>query len=172
MVILIFILAIGALAIGPFILEKMGYKGRPRGMVGSEAPDFKLKSINGEVVELSELKGNVVLIDFWATWCGPCIRAVPFISRLYAEYADNGLVILSVNLGEDPNVVAEFAGKHKMLWTVLLDSDRSVADSYGVKAIPTFVIIDKGGVIRYRKAGYSQSVEHEITSIIEETLSG
>ena len=121
-------------------------------------------------MELSEFKGNVVFIDFWATWCGPCRRAIPFLLRLYTEYADMGLIILSVNLGEDPNVVAEFADKHKMLWTVLLDLDRSVADSYDVRAIPTFVIVDKDGVIRYKKAGNSQSVKDEITSIIEEIL--
>jgi len=171
-VILIFVLVVGILAISPFILEKMGYGGKRGGIVGSKAPNFKLKSIDGETVELSKLNGSVVLLDFWTTWCKPCTMAVPFLSRLHAEYADQGLIILSVNIGEDPSIVSEFADKHKMQWTVLLDQDRSVAELYGVRAIPTFIVIDKNEIVRFRKAGYSESVEHDIVSIIEEALSG
>ncbi len=171
-VILIFLLVIASLAVVPFILERMGFEAKPKGMVGSEAPDFELKSTRGETVKLSELKGSVVLLDFWATWCGPCRKAIPFLSRLYSEYSDRGLVILSINLGESSDVVLEFANRHKMAWTVLLDPEGAVADFYNVRAIPTFVVIDKDGMVRYRESGYSQSVEREITSIIEEILGG
>jgi peroxiredoxin/outer membrane lipoprotein-sorting protein len=127
---------------------------RPSGssdLEGKPAPEFTLTDLKGREVALSSLKGKHVLIDFWATWCPPCKKALPHVQKL--SEGTNGLVVLTVN-AEPASVAQPFLEKYKYTFTTLVDTDRSVSASYGVTAIPTTFIIDPNGTVAKRMIGY------------------
>ncbi len=119
------------------------------------APDFQLSTIDGQSVSLSAMHGHPVLLNFWATWCGPCRFEMPSLQEIYndQEYSDKGLVILAVDIGEDAVTVQKFLLENKLSFTVLLDTDQSVAAKYNIRAIPTTFFIDKDGIIKGVKIG-------------------
>lgn len=114
---------------------------------GLLAADFTLKSLEGTGVTLSDLRGQAVIISFWATWCGYCKAQIPTMVQAYDERRDEGLEILGVNLHEPEQQVDEFAETMGMNFPILLDSEGSVAAQYYVRGIPTSVFIDQDGVI-------------------------
>lgn len=120
-------------------------------LIGLRAGNFKMKSLEGEAVELSTLRGKVVVLDFWATWCPPCRRELPSIERLRNEFTDQ-VQFLGVN-DEDAATVKSFLHKNGYALPVLMDQRRSVHLQYGVEAIPTVLIIDRDGVIRKHFVG-------------------
>jgi thiol-disulfide isomerase/thioredoxin len=111
------------------------------------ALNFKLKDLNGKDVSLSDFKGKKVLLNFWASWCRPCISEMPDIQKLYNETKDSDLVILAVNLGEDKATVKSFTDINKYNFTVLLDLEEIAGRQYTISAIPTTFFIDKEGNI-------------------------
>jgi thiol-disulfide isomerase/thioredoxin len=111
------------------------------------ALNFKLKDLNGKDVSLSDFKGKKVLLNFWASWCRPCISEMPDIQKLYNETKDSDLVILAVNLGEDKATVKSFIDINKYNFTVLLDLEEIAGRQYTIAAIPTTFFIDKEGNI-------------------------
>lgn len=111
------------------------------------ALNFKLKDLNGTEVSLSDFKGKKVFLNFWASWCRPCLSEMPDIEKLYSETKDSDLVILAVNLGEDEDTVKSFADINKYNFTVLLDLDERIGRQYNITAIPTSFFIDKDGNI-------------------------
>ncbi len=119
------------------------------------APDFQLQSLDGQVVSLSSLRGKPVMLNFWATWCGPCRVEMPYIQEVFEdkEWTEQGLVILAINIGESSSTAREFMEDNGLTFTVLLDTDQSVAQHYGIRAIPTTLFIDKNGIIKYREIG-------------------
>lgn len=123
--------------------------------VGDRALDFQLQSLNGEIVALSDLRGSPVMLNFWATWCGPCQAEVAFIQQVFEdeELADQGLVILTVNIGETSSRVKQFMEHFGLSFHVLLDKDTGVAKNYNVRGIPTTFFIDKNGIIKDMKIG-------------------
>ncbi|MFH1648008.1 MAG: TlpA disulfide reductase family protein [Chloroflexota bacterium] len=127
---------------------------------GRTAPDFQLQSLGGETVSLSGLRGQPVMVNFWASWCGPCREEMPFIQKVYEDttWKTRGLVILAVNLAESPAEVQKFMDALGLSFTVLLDSQQEVGKLYNVSAIPTTYFIDKNGIIRDVKIGSFQSV--------------
>jgi thiol-disulfide isomerase/thioredoxin len=114
---------------------------------GELARDFSLRDLDGSSVTLSDLRGKVVLINFWASWCGPCLIEIPHLVAFHAEHRDQGVEILAVNVLEDRQQVAAFAEKHGMTFPVLLDTRGSVTADYYVRAIPVSVFVDAEGVI-------------------------
>jgi cytochrome c biogenesis protein CcmG/thiol:disulfide interchange protein DsbE len=122
------------------------------------APDFTLTSLDGERYTLSKLRGKVVLVNFWATWCPPCRREIPDLSRLHTKYKDRDFMVLGISLDEiDPDQIRKFAKNYKISYPVL-HGPRSelgeIAKSYGgIQAIPTSFLIDKQGNIRARYIG-------------------
>jgi thiol-disulfide isomerase/thioredoxin len=125
------------------------------------ALDFKLKDLNGKEVSLSQLKGKRVFLNFWATWCPPCKAEMPEIEALYNETKDSDLVILAVNIGESQNTVKSFMDKNKYNFSVLLDTDNSIAAKYNIQSIPTSFFIDKDGVIVSRHIGSMNKTQME-----------
>ena len=113
-----------------------------------EAPDFSLKNINGEEVRLSDYRGKIVFINFWATWCGPCRHEVPAFVELQEEYGEDNLVILGISLDRgDLSVVPKFAQEYKINYEVLY-GDVTVVQKYGgIQSIPTTFIVDQDGYI-------------------------
>jgi peroxiredoxin len=123
--------------------------------VGNLAPDFQLQRLDGQVVTLSSLRGSPVLLNFWATWCGPCRVEIPFIQEVFEDEkrAEQGLVILAINAGEASSKVKQFMEQYGLSFHVLLDKDTSVARNYNVRGIPTTFFIDKNGIIKDMKVG-------------------
>jgi peroxiredoxin len=118
-----------------------------------KAIDFKLKDLNGKEVSLSDFKGKKVFLNFWASWCPPCKAEMPEMEKLYEETKASDLVILAVDLGEDKSTVQKFIRDNKYNFSVLQDSDNSVAKKYQVTSIPTSYFIDKEGNIVAKHIG-------------------
>lgn len=121
------------------------------------APDFNLQDLSGNFVSLSSLKGRPVLLDFWASWCGPCRAEMPVVERLHREYASRGLVVIGVDVGESRDTVARFIAQQGYSYTVVLDSDYEAAMLYNARALPTLVVIDTDGNV----AAYGQGMRSE-----------
>lgn len=121
--------------------------------VGDRAPDFQLQDLEGNEVSLSSLRGNPILLNFWATWCPPCRLEMPFIQEVYQEWTDKGLVILAIDMGESTATVREFMQNNNYTIPVLLDTRRVVSQKYNVTAIPTTFFIDRNGVIQDKLIG-------------------
>ena len=113
--------------------------------LSGHAPDFTLDSLDGSAITLSNMEGRVVVLDFWATWCNPCVRSMPHLQRLYERYAGQEVVVLAINVAEERGEVAKFMAENGYTFTVLLDSDSTVTDDYDVKGIPYTVIVDREG---------------------------
>lgn len=120
---------------------------------GKEAPDFSLPTLDGGADNLRNYRGRTVILNFWATWCGPCRAEMPDIQAVFAQMRDRGVVVLAVNQGESREKVAEFAREFGLTFPILLDENRSVGNQYGVRAYPTTLFIDKNGVVRQVTVG-------------------
>lgn len=115
---------------------------------GEKTTDFTLPDINGKKVSFSEFKGMVVVLNFWATWCGPCRAEMPSLNNLYNEYKDKGFVVLAVSVDTSEKPVKSFAREHKLAFPILMDKDKAVSfDEYTVLGLPTTFLIDKNGVV-------------------------
>ena len=135
-----------------------------------KAPDFTLQSLDGNSVSLKQFEGkNVVLLDFWATWCPPCRAAMPELAALEAKYESRGLKVISVNQGEDKTTVQNFVRETGYKPLVLLDPG-SVGNMYGVRGIPTFVLVDKAGKLRHSQSGFAPGMGDDLGRRIEELL--
>jgi len=111
------------------------------------ADDFTLKTPAGATVKLSELRGKVVLVNFWATWCPPCKEEMPAMQRLHERYGKDAFVLLAVSVDADPRVVRPYIAEHRFTFPVGLDSKMEVANTYGVRALPASFIVDRDGMI-------------------------
>ena len=138
---------------------------------GFTAPDFNLELLDGGTVTLSELKGKVVLVNFWTSWCPPCRKEMPAIESVYRGYKDLGLVVIGVNLTaqDSKQDAASFAQEVGVTFSIALDLDNSVGNLYRVTALPTSFFIDRKGVIRSVIVGGPMS-EALIQSKVEELL--
>jgi peroxiredoxin len=134
------------------------------------APDFALPARDGGQVRLSELKGQVVMINFWATWCGPCRQEMPQLDRLYQKYKSSGFVLLGVNVDEDVRKATDVAAKLGVTFPVLLDTDKAVSKLYDLSTMPSTVIIDRDGKVRYFHRGYLAGYEDNYDKQIRELL--
>jgi peroxiredoxin len=115
---------------------------------GHPAPDFTLQTLEGESLTLSDLRGQAVVLNFWATWCPPCQAEMPELQAAYDEYGDKGLVVLGVNQAEDKATVHAFLNERKLTFPVVLDSQYEASQLYQVNSLPTTFFIDRDGVIR------------------------
>jgi len=134
------------------------------------APDFTLRTMSGPNLRLSEQRGRVVMVNFWATWCGPCRQELPQLNRLYEKYRASGFVMLGVNVDEDVRKAAEVAGKLGVTFPVLLDTDKAVSRLYDLSTMPSTVLIDRDGKVRHVHRGYQTGVEENYDRQIREML--
>lgn len=117
------------------------------------APDFRLTTLQGQTLSLDQLGGRVVVLDFWATWCHPCVESVPDLKELTKKYAAQGLLLISVSADEDEQAWRQFIQKKQMDWPQYWDSQGQIARTFGVRAFPTYIVIDDKGIIQQRIVG-------------------
>ena len=140
-------------------------------MVGKTAPEISLDLLDGGTMKLSDHKGkHVVILDFWASWCGPCRMSLPLVAEVAAQYADKGVVFYAVNIGESPEKARNFLTQAKLSMTVAMDPDGKAGRLYGAEAIPRMVIIDKEGVVRAGHRGASMSIKEELRAELDAIL--
>jgi peroxiredoxin len=136
----------------------------------SMAPDFTLKSHEGVNIKLSELRGQVVMVNFWASWCGPCRQEMPLLQQLYDRYQSLGFALLGVNVDEDQVAANKILKELPVSFPILYDKRSKVSKAYQVKAMPSTFIVDRDGRIRYLHKGYKPGYEDEYQQQIRELL--
>ncbi len=122
-------------------------------LLGGPAPNFQLRDLDGKLHELREYRGEVVLLNFWATWCAPCRLEMPLLDRQSQEFADRGLVILAVNLQETAAQIEDFVNETGILLPILLDTDGAISEAYRIMGYPSSVIVDPSGLIQVIHVG-------------------
>jgi len=135
------------------------------------APDFTLKSLNGQEITLSRLRGKVVLLDFWATWCGPCKESIPHLVQIYKAYQQKGLEVLGMNLDRgDADTVRRFVKLMDIPYPIIITPQRAER-KYRVIGLPTTILLDRQGRIRNRFGGFNSEIGQEMAARVAELIS-
>lgn len=121
--------------------------------VGQPAPDLTVTTLNGDTIKISELRGQVVLLNFWATYCDPCRAEMPAMEKIYKEVAGKGGTIIAVDQKEGGATVSKFVDEFQISFPIALDEKGAAGAAYGVQYMPTSFFLDKEGVVRYMKVG-------------------
>ena len=135
---------------------RVGVSAGSGGGVGTK-PQFRLKTLDGRKLGPRDFPGKVVVVDFWATWCGPCHIQARILDALHKDYEGKDVQFLAANVGEDEGTVKSFIKGKPVPYPVLLDEDSAVSDGLGVLALPTVMVVDKTGKITYLKAGLADA---------------
>lgn len=122
--------------------------------------DFSLKDIDGKTVSLNDFRGNRVLINFWATWCVPCLEEMSVLRQVHEQWREKGLVVLSINMGESASRVRGYVRRYALSFPVLLDPNTKLFVKLGVRTLPTSLLVDRDGTIVARKVGAFLSTEN------------
>lgn len=127
----------------------------PRRARENYAPEFSFTSAQGEHIDLEELRGKVVVLDFWATWCPPCVESVPSIRNLHKRFSkEPSFVLLGISADREDDVWREFTTEHKMIWPQYRDLDRRMQRAFRISAFPTYIVIDQEGIVRFQSEGF------------------
>ena len=135
--------------------------------VGQQAPDFRLDALGGHQVSLRDQRGEIVLLDFWATWCAPCRMVTAALESFVQPHEDANLVLLSINQGETRERIERVTASPQRDSKILLDPDSNVGDLYGVRAYPTLVLVDRQGKIAWINVGYSGDLQEQLADQID-----
>ncbi len=141
-------------------------------LIGKAAPAFSLITTSGSTVALSDLKGKVILLDFWATWCGPCQASMPHLQELTNDktLADKGLIVLVVNDAEDKATIEHFVKENKLSLTIPMDSNEEAMKSYHVDGLPVTLVIGRDGTVANAFSGYTEEIGTQIDAAIKAAL--
>jgi thioredoxin-like negative regulator of GroEL len=141
----------------------------PRRATENFAPDFHVTTMQGQELSLEQLAGKIVVIDFWATWCGPCVQSVPEIRALTRKYPSSKLAVISISGDENDKTWREFIANKKMDWNQVRDSNHRLMDTFNVEVIPTYLVIDGSGIVKERLTGSDdqESLSHRLKSVLE-----
>jgi peroxiredoxin len=134
------------------------------------APDFTLESRQGANLRLQDFRGEVVMLNFWASWCGPCRQEMPLMDDLYAQYKDLGFTILAVNVDENRDEAHRFLDKVPVSYPILYDPQSDVSEQYEVQAMPTTLMIDRDGNARFLHRGFQPGYEDEYEAQIRQLV--
>ncbi len=134
------------------------------------APDFTLKTLEGPNLRLEEYRGQVVLINFWASWCGPCRQEMPILDRLHQRYEDTGFAVLGVNVEGETAPAQKIVDKTNVTFPVLIDEGQAVSEMYELEAMPSTVVVDRDGVVRYVHRGYKPGDEAKYVEVVKKLI--
>lgn len=127
----------------------------PRRARENYAPDFSFTSLQGEYIALDDLKGKVVVLDFWGTWCPPCVESVPELRSLHKRYSkEASFVLIGISSDRDEEVWKSFTDKNRMIWPQYRDDNRKIQNAFNVRAYPTYIVIDHEGIVRFQSTGF------------------
>lgn len=143
----------------PPYLRAQHFAENPALALASMAPAFTVTALDGSRFTLDNMGGKVVLIDFWATWCGPCNRDLPHMQKIAREFAGQPLVILSISWDHDETKWRDFIASHNMTWTQFRDADHALSNAFGINAIPHYFTIDSDVVLTAEMLGEGSDVE-------------
>lgn len=165
-----YILPLALLGVAAFLFATMPSGAQLR--VGQKMPEMTFKDLKGNEVKLGGKQDKVYLVDFWATWCGPCLAAIPFMQELHDKYKERGLVVVGVALDSGtPEEVRAFVEARKMTYTIVVPpNQQEVMRRARVKAFPTMYIVDKKGIIRYAEEGFGPEAMEDILRVLGQTL--
>lgn len=135
--------------------------------VKQDAPDFTLKTLKGSNLRLEEYRGQVVLLNFWASWCGPCRQEMPILDRIHQRYEDTGFAVLGVNVEGEAAPAQKIVDKTNVTFPVLIDDAQAISELYKLEAMPSTVVIDRNGVIRYIHRGYKPGDEAKYVEVVK-----
>jgi peroxiredoxin len=138
--------------------------------VSDVAPDFTLKSVDGTNTRLKEFRGQVVLINFWASWCGPCRQEMPLLERIDERYKGAGFTVLGVNVEGKPGPAKEVASKAGVSFPVLVDENQKVSELYDLESMPSSIVVDRDGVVRYVHKGYKPGDETKYLEVVKKLI--
>ena len=138
--------------------------------LSGKAANFTLKSRSGENIKLSELRGQVVMLNFWASWCGPCRKEMPLLEQIHKKYKRLGFTILGVNVEENTSAAKNYLKDVKVSFPILWDTTNKTSKLYNVSAMPTTILIDRNGNKRYLHKGYKPGYENDYKKQIKKLL--
>ena len=150
----------------PSRLRAQHFAENPELSLHKMAPTFEVTALDGSKFNLDAMGGRVVLIDFWATWCGPCNQELPHMKQLAKEFAGQPLVIISVSWDSDDAKWKDFVAKNEMTWVQYRDADHKLSDSFGINAIPHYFTIDSDGVLTAEMLGAGANVEGKLKKLL------
>jgi cytochrome c biogenesis protein CcmG, thiol:disulfide interchange protein DsbE len=137
---------------------------------GARAPEIGLRDLEGNQITMAGLRGRVVVVDFWASWCEPCADSMPLYERLYTQYREQGLTVLGISQDQRVENARQFATRHRLSFPVVFDTGHAIANRYRPARMPTSFVIDRGGVVRHVHAGYRSGdgdrLEQEIRALL------
>lgn len=140
--------------------------------VDEPAPDFTLKSTSGENIRMNEQRGNVVLVNFWASWCGPCRQEMPHLDALNEKYSDLGFTVLGINVDADKAEAEKVLRDIPVDFNILFNPDNSVAQAYGLDSMPFTVLVNRDGDIKHIhrgfRPGFEDKYEEQVRSLVKE----
>ena len=139
-------------------------------LLGKDAPDFVLKGLDGRNLRMSEFRGQVVLVNFWARWAGDSRQEIPALDRISTTYSRAGLVVLGVSVDEDLGRARDFAGAMKVSYPILFDTGSDIGRDYLLQKMPVTILVDRAGVVRYSSVGFKRGDENAYLDHIRELL--
>lgn len=139
--------------------------------IGANLPECVLEAMdNKQSLNLSQYKGRVLYVDFWASWCGPCVKSFPFLNQMHEQLKGQGLQIVGVNLDENADDAKGFLAKYPASFTVLADTSKQCAKDFDVKAMPSSYIIDRKGLVHHIHLGFRPGEAKELRAVVEKLL--
>ncbi|UJF21178.1 TlpA family protein disulfide reductase [Shewanella sp. OMA3-2] len=164
------------------LLNKLGYKSLLAALallmsinaqaltVGDIAPDFTLKNMQGNNLNLAEQRGEIIVINFWASWCGPCRKEMPVLQKLQDKYQDLGVQVWGINVEQENQAGKDFLADLDLSFSIFFDQTNALSKSYQVEAMPTTVIIDRDGIVRFMFRGYKDGYEKKYADAIKKLI--
>ena len=155
----------------PLVFLVFGCAKEKKEAIPAGAPDFNLRTLEGEEIALSKLKGDVILLDFWATWCGPCKESIPHLIHLQKTYQEKGLRVIgmSIDKEKDADALRHYVKSMEISYPIVVASDE-VIRQYGVTGIPATFLIDREGKIREKVVGFNDTIAKHLTARISELI--
>jgi thiol-disulfide isomerase/thioredoxin len=141
----------------------------PKSMEGKPLPSFSMKTLDGKVINNASIKGKAVILDFWATWCGPCVKASPTMQSLHSKYSKKGLVVIGANVQDKAGAAKTYQSQHKYGYTFTTGGE-GLLKSFGFTGIPAFVFVNKKGIVEKVQVGYGAPLNAEFDRLAKKMV--